>query len=226
MIELKNISKIYKGDGIETVALTDINMTINKGDFVALMGTSGSGKTTLLNLIGLLDTATNGDLFIDGVNVTHASERERIKLRCGRIGFVFQSFNLIDELNVLENVALPLKYMGVGRSERNRKALDVLRNLKISHRVEYYPHQLSGGQQQLVAIARALVVSPELILADEPTGNLDSSTGKMIMETLTDINHKMGATVVIATHNRRDAEYAHRVLGISDGTIVLTEEFI
>ena len=141
MIELKNISKIYKGDGIETVALTDINMTINKGDFVALMGTSGSGKTTLLNLIGLLATATTGDLFIDGVNVTHARERERIKLRCGRIGFVFQSFNLIDELNVLENVALPLKYMGVGRSERNRKALDVLRNLNISHRVEYYPHQ-------------------------------------------------------------------------------------
>lgn len=226
MIELKNISKIYKGDGIETVALTDINMTINKGDFVALMGASGSGKTTLLNLIGLLDTATTGDLFIEGVNVTNAGERERIKLRCGRIGFVFQSFNLIDELNVLENVALPLKYMGAGRTERNRKALDVLRNLKISHRAEYYPHQLSGGQQQLVAIARALVVDPELILADEPTGNLDSSMGKMIMETLTDINHKMGTTVVIATHNRRDAEYAHRVLGISDGTIVLTEEFI
>ncbi len=226
MIELKNLSKIYKGDSIETVALMDINMTINKGDFVALMGASGSGKTTLLNLIGLLDTATTGDLFIDGVNVTHVCERKRIKLRCGRIGFVFQSFNLIDELNVLENVALPLKYMGVGRSERNRKALNVLRNLKISHRAEYYPHQLSGGQQQLVAIARALVVNPELILADEPTGNLDSTTGKLIMETLTDINHKMGTTIIIATHNRRDAEYAHRVLGISDGMIVLTEEFL
>lgn len=226
MIELKNISKIYKGDGVETVALMDINMIVNNGDFVALMGTSGSGKTTLLNLIGLLDTATTGDLFIDGVNVTHAGERERMNLRRGRIGFIFQSFNLIDELNVLKNVTLPLKYMGLGRTEREMKAMDVLKMLKISHRAEYYPHQLSGGQQQLVAIARALVVNPELILADEPTGNLDSATGKLIMETLTDINHKMGTTIIIATHNRRDAEYAHRVLGISDGTIVMTEEFI
>ena len=226
MIELKNISKIYKGDGMETVALTDINLTIKDGDFIAVMGPSGCGKTTLLNILGLIDTVDGGIMLMDGKDVTRFGEGERMHLCRGSIGFLFQSFNLIDELNVAQNVELPLKYMGVGRSERKRRAEEMMKHLCINHRADYYPHQLSGGQQQLVAIARAIVANPRMILADEPTGNLDSATGKMIMETLTEINRSMGTTIVIATHSRRDAEYVHRVISISDGTIVATEEFI
>lgn len=226
MIELKNICKNYKSDGMEAVALIDVNLTINKGDFIAIMGPSGCGKTTLLNVLGLIDTADSGTLLYNGDDLSKCEENKRMLLRRGKIAFVFQNFNLIEELNVFQNVELPLKYMSVNRRERKRRVDAVLRQLRVNHRSEFYPHQLSGGQQQLIAIARALVIEPEIILADEPTGNLDSNTGKMIMETLTDINRRTGATVVIATHNRRDAEYAHRVLSLSDGMIITTEEFI
>lgn len=226
MIELKNISKVYKGEGIETLALTDINMTIKDGDFVAIMGPSGCGKTSLLNILGLIDTPTGGEIVFDGVNTSLMNEKSRMSFRRGQVGFIFQSFNLIDELNVVQNVELPLKYMGVGQSERKLRALNILSQLRISHRADYYPHLLSGGQQQLVAIARALVSQPGIILADEPTGNLDSATGKNIMEILSKINREQGTTIVIATHNRRDAEYAHRLVNISDGNIITTEEFV
>lgn len=226
MIELKNISKVYKGEGLETLALTDINLTINAGDFVAVMGPSGCGKTTLLNIMGLIDTPTCGALCIDGEDVSKFGETARLKLRRGQIGFIFQSFNLIDELTVMQNVELPLKYMGIGKGERKRMVTEVLKNLKISHRADYYPHQLSGGQQQLVAIARAIVSKPHLILADEPTGNIDSAMGTKIMETLSEVNRLQGTTIIMATHNRRDAEYAHRIINISDGKIIVTEEFV
>lgn len=226
MIELKNISKIYKSDGVETVALMDISLTIKKGEFVAVMGASGCGKTTLLNILGLIDTPTEGRIYFDGTETTSCGENERMRLRRGRVGFVFQSFNLIDDLTVAQNVELPLKYMGMKVNERRQKVIGVLKDLKISHRAGYYPHQLSGGQQQLVAIARALVSEPVVILADEPTGNIDSSMGKTIMETLSSINARIGTTIVMATHNKRDAEYAHRVLSMSDGNIIATEEFV
>lgn len=223
MIELKNISKVYKGEGLETLALTGINMTINDGDFIAIMGPSGCGKTTLLNILGLIDAPTSGEYILDGRCVDLKDDGMRMRLRRGKIGFVFQNFNLIDELNVSQNVELPLKYMGISASERKTMVYNVLRTLRISHRADYYPHQLSGGQQQLVSIARAVVAKPNIIIADEPTGNIDTATGKIIMDTLNEINVKSGTTIVLATHNRRDAEYAHRVMVISDGSIVATE---
>lgn len=226
MIELQNISKIYRGEGVKTLALTDLNLTVNDGDFVAVMGPSGCGKTSLLNIMGLVDTIDEGKLLFDGVDVSRCSETERMKLRRGRIGFVFQSFNLIDELTVAQNIELPMKYMSVRRRERSARVENVMKLLKINHRADFYPHSLSGGQQQTVAIARAIVSQPRVILADEPTGNLDTATGKMIMEILTELNHSMGTTIVMATHSRRDAEYAHRVVNMCDGTIVTTEDLI
>lgn len=226
MIELKNISKTYQGEGGETLALAGINLTVDNGDFIAIMGPSGCGKTTLLNILGLIDAPSSGEYAMDGDILRFDDDNKRLEKRRGRIGFIFQSFNLIDELDVIKNVELPLKYMGISSKERKARAYEILKKLKISHRAEYYPHQLSGGQQQLVAIARAIVFNPKIIIADEPTGNLDSETGRMIMETLNSINAETGATVVVATHNRRDAEYARRVLNMSDGKIVTSEDFI
>lgn len=226
MIELQNISKVYKGEGVKTLALVDVNLVVNDGDFVAVMGPSGCGKTTLLNVMGLIDAVDDGELLFDGVDVSKCTETERMKLRRGRIGFVFQSFNLIDELTVAQNVELPLKYLGIGRRERAERVEATMKQLKINHRADFYPYQLSGGQQQTVAIARAIVSQPRIIFADEPTGNLDTAAGKTIMEILTELNRSMGTTIVMATHSRRDAEYARRVLNMCDGTIVATEEFV
>lgn len=220
MITLTNIKKIYTEVGIDTVALNGINLKVEDGDFVAIMGPSGCGKSTLLNIIGLLDTPTDGNLNINGIECSNLKENVRTKLRKGAIGFVFQSFNLIGDLTVAQNIELPLKYLGVGRKEREMRTMEIMRQLKISHRRDFYPHQLSGGQQQLVAIARALVTNPKIVLADEPTGNIDSTMGQQIMELLTEINTTNNVTILVATHNEKDASYAHHIINLFDGSIV------
>ncbi len=219
MIHLKNISKIFRTEEIETVALNGISLDIKEGEFVAFMGPSGCGKTTLLNLIGLLDNPTKGTYRLCGKDVSTLAESERTELRKGVIGFVFQSFNLIDELNVTENTELPLLYMGVPSGERKQRVTEVLRHVNISHRAKHFPSQLSGGQQQRVAIARAIIGKPKLILADEPTGNLDSKNGKDVMELLSQLNAE-GTTIVMVTHSQHDANYAGRIVNLFDGTIV------
>ncbi|MFB6341683.1 ABC transporter ATP-binding protein [Saccharicrinis sp. FJH2] len=222
MIKTKNLSKIFRTEDIETLALNEVNFHVDKGEFVAVMGPSGCGKSTLLNIIGLLDNPSEGEYFFDGEEVGKLKERNRTQLRKGNIGFVFQSFNLIDELNVYENVELPLIYLKLKVRERKEMVEKVLERMKISHRAKHFPQQLSGGQQQRVAIARAVVANPKLILADEPTGNLDSKNGLEVMNLLTELNRE-GTTIVMVTHSLHDSEFAHRVVNLFDGQII-TEE--
>lgn len=219
MIQVTNLSKVFRTEEIETTALNNVSFTINKGEFVAIMGPSGCGKSTLLNILGLLDNPSGGSYNLLGTEVANLRERERTNYRKGNIGFVFQSFNLIDELNVYENVELPLKYLNISASERKRRVTKILKRMNISHRAGHYPQQLSGGQQQRVAIARAVVANPQLILADEPTGNLDSRNGKEVMDLLCQLNAE-GTTVVMVTHSQRDASAAQRIINLFDGEIV------
>jgi|MGYP002510211255 putative ABC transport system ATP-binding protein len=219
MITVNNLSKVFRTEEIETTALNNVSFTINKGEFVAIMGPSGCGKSTLLNILGLLDNPSGGSYNLLGTEVANLRERERTNYRKGNIGFVFQSFNLIDELNVYENVELPLKYLNISASERKRRVTEILKRMNISHRAGHYPQQLSGGQQQRVAIARAVVANPQLILADEPTGNLDSRNGKEVMDLLCQLNAE-GTTVVMVTHSQRDASAAQRIINLFDGEIV------
>ena len=222
MIRTENLTRIFRTEEIETIALNGVNINVKDGEFVAIMGPSGCGKSTLLNILGLLDTPTEGKYWLGDEEVGHLKERERTAYRKGRIGFVFQNFNLIDELTVEENIDLQLKYLGIGKAERKERVLDILRKVKLSHRAKHYPHQLSGGQQQRVAIARAVVVKPSIILADEPTGNLDSKNGAEVMHLLTELNHE-GTTIVMVTHNEHDAKIAHRTIRLFDGQIVEAE---
>lgn len=222
MIKTKNLSKIFRTEDIETLALDAVNFQVEKGEFVAVMGPSGCGKSTLLNIIGLLDNPSEGEYYFDGDEVGKLKERNRTQLRKGNIGFVFQSFNLIDELNVYENVELPLIYLKLKVRERKEMVEKVLDRMKISHRAKHFPQQLSGGQQQRVAIARAVVANPKLILADEPTGNLDSKNGLEVMNLLTELNRE-GTTIIMVTHSLHDSEFAHRVVNLFDGHII-TEE--
>ena len=219
MIKTEKLQKIFRTEDVETWALHDVTLEIKEGEFVAIMGPSGCGKSTLLNILGLLDNPTNGTYQLNGVEVSKLSEADRTNLRKGVIGFVFQSFNLIDELNVYENIELPLLYMGVPKEERKQRVEEAMKRMDISHRVKHFPQQLSGGQQQRVAIARAVVANPKIILADEPTGNLDSKNGKEVMDLLTQLN-KEGTTVVMVTHSQHDAGYATRTINLFDGQVV------
>lgn len=221
MLRTEDLTRSFQSDEVETIALNKVNLAVEAGEFVAVMGPSGCGKTTLLNILGMLDRPTSGRYWFDGKEVTDLSELHRTRYRKGRIGFVFQSFNLIDELSVYHNVELPLLYMGIRSSERKRRVTDVLEKVKMSHRRKNFPRQLSGGQQQRVAIARAVVANPVLILADEPTGNLDSVNGEEIMGLLTQLNNA-GTTIVMVTHSPADADKAHRIIQLFDGHI-LTE---
>lgn len=219
IIKTENLKKSFRTSEVETIAINDLNFEVTKGEFVAIMGPSGCGKTTLLNILGLLDTPTSGTYYLNGQDVSTLNERDRTFLRRGKIGFVFQSFNLIDELTVFENIELPLSYLKIKTAERRKMVDDIMERMAISHRAKHFPHQLSGGQQQRVAIARAVVTNPEIILADEPTGNLDSKNGIEVMNILTELNHN-GTSIVMVTHNKRDAEYAHRTIDMFDGHIV------
>ena len=219
MIKTEKITKIFRTEEVETVALNGVDIEVNDGEFVAIMGPSGCGNSTLLNILGLLDSPTEGRYWLDNNEVGHLKERERTACRRGRIGFVFQSFNLIDELTVEENIELQLKYLGVEKKERKERVLEILRKVKLSHRSKHYPHQLSGGQQQRVAIARAVVGKPSLILADEPTGNLDSKNGMEVMELLSELNQE-GTTVIMVTHSKHDANYAQRIINLFDGQVL------
>lgn len=220
MITISNLEKVYRTEEVETKALNKVSFVINEGEFVAIMGPSGCGKSTLLNILGLLDQPDGGSFEFMGQEIAGFSERQRANLRKKNIGFVFQSFNLIDELTVFENVELPLIYLGVGTAERKQKVEAVLEKMQIMHRRNHFPQQLSGGQQQRVAVARAVIQKPRLILADEPTGNLDSTNGNEVMELLTDLNEN-GTTVIMVTHSEHDARYAHRILRLLDGEVVL-----
>ncbi|MDR3252599.1 MAG: ABC transporter ATP-binding protein [Tannerella sp.] len=219
MIKTENLAKVFRTEEVETHALSGVGIEIQEGEFVAVMGPSGCGKSTLLNILGLLDNPTGGKYFLSGTDVSLLGESDRTRLRKGVIGFVFQSFNLIDELNVHENIELPLLYMGVSASERKRKVNEAMERMQITHRSKHFPQQLSGGQQQRVAIARAVVAGPKLILADEPTGNLDSKNGLEVMTLLTELN-KEGTTVVMVTHSRHDAGFAGRIINLFDGELV------
>lgn len=219
MIQISNLQKIFHTEDMETWALNDVNLSVKPGEFIAIMGPSGCGKSTLLNILGLLDTPTRGSYLLNGVEVSHMKENERVDVRKGVIGFVFQSFNLIDELTVEENIELPLIYLGLDKSERRERVHKVMERMGIAHRSGHYPSQLSGGQQQRAAIARAVVANPKLILADEPTGNLDSKNGKEVMTLLSEL-HKEGATIVMVTHSQHDAQYANRIVKLFDGNIV------
>ena len=219
MITLKNIKKVFKTDEVETWALQNVDLEVSKGEFVAVMGPSGCGKSTLLNILGLLDTPTQGTYMLNGKDVSQMSEDERTDLRKGQLGFVFQSFNLIDELNVTENVELPLLYMGTSKKERRQQVKDVIERVAMAHRAQHFPAQLSGGQQQRVAIARAVISHPQIILADEPTGNLDSKHGMEVMDLLKQL-HEEGTTIIMVTHSQRDANYADRIVNLFDGEIV------
>ena len=219
IIKTENLKKSFRTSEVETIAINDLNFEVTKGEFVAIMGPSGCGKTTLLNILGLLDTPTSGTYYLNGQDVSTLNERDRTFLRRGKIGFVFQSFNLIDELTVFENIELSLSYLKIKTAERRKMVDDIMERMAISHRAKHFPHQLSGGQQQRVAIARAVVANPEIILADEPTGNLDSKNGIEVMNILTELNHN-GTSIVMVTHNKRDAEYAHRTIDMFDGHIV------
>lgn len=219
MIKVTELSKIFRTEEIETTALNGVSFEIKKGEFVAIMGPSGCGKSTLLNILGLLDNPSGGSYELMGQEVAQLKERDRTKFRKGNIGFVFQSFNLIDELNVFENVELPLKYLNMSASERKQRVTAMLKRMNISHRAQHFPQQLSGGQQQRVAIARAVISNPNLVLADEPTGNLDSKNGKEVMDLLTELNSD-GTTIVMVTHSQKDASVAQRTINLFDGRIV------
>jgi len=218
MIKTNELTKVFRTEEVETTALKDITLEVKEGEFTAVMGPSGCGKSTLLNILGLLDNPTSGSYMFNGVEVATLKEKQRTLFRKGNIGFVFQSFNLIDELNVYENVELPLIYLKMKSSERREKVEKVLERMKIGHRAKHFPQQLSGGQQQRVAIARAVVANPKLILADEPTGNLDSKNGLEVMNLLTELN-KEGTSIVMVTHSDRDADFAHRIVNLFDGEI-------
>ena len=219
MIKVSNLSKIFRTEEIETTALNGVSFEIKDGEFVAIMGPSGCGKSTLLNILGLLDNPTEGSYLFGDTEVANLKEKDRTKFRKGNIGFIFQSFNLIDELTGYENIELPLRYLNVSAAERKEKVVSIMKRMNINHRANHFPQQLSGGQQQRVAIARACVANPKLILADEPTGNLDSKNGKEVMELLQELN-KEGATIVMVTHSQRDASMAQRTIDLFDGRIV------
>ena len=219
MIKVTDLCKVFRTEEIETTALNKVSFEIKDGEFVAIMGPSGCGKSTLLNILGLLDNPSSGSYELLGQEVAGLKEKDRTKFRKGNIGFVFQSFNLIDELNVYENVELPLRYLNISASERKERVTAMLKRMNISHRAQHFPQQLSGGQQQRVAIARACVANPKLILADEPTGNLDSKNGKEVMELLQELNGE-GATIVMVTHSQKDASMAQRIINLFDGAIV------
>ena len=223
MIEINNLSKVFRTTEVETVALNHVNLEVNEGEFVAIMGPSGCGKSTLLNILGLLDNPTEGSYKLLGQEVANLREKDRTRVRKGKIGFVFQSFNLIDELNVFENVELPLTYLGVKASERKQRVHDILKRMAISHRSQHFPQQLSGGQQQRVAIARAVVTNPKLILADEPTGNLDSKNGAEVIKLLSELNSE-GTTIIMVTHSQHDASFAHRTVHLFDGSVVASNK--
>lgn len=219
MIRVENLSKSFRTEEVETVALDKVSFEVKDGEFVAIMGPSGCGKSTLLNILGLLDNPTGGKYWLGDREVENLKEKERTDVRKGEIGFVFQSFNLIDELSVEDNIELPLTYLGVSRAERKKRMQEIMKRMAISHRAKHFPHQLSGGQQQRVAIARAVVFNPKMILADEPTGNLDSKNGAEVMRLLTELNQE-GTTIVMVTHNEHDARLAHRIIRLFDGHIV------
>jgi putative ABC transport system ATP-binding protein len=223
MIKTENLTKVFRTEEVETTALNKVSLHVEKGEFVAVMGPSGCGKSTLLNIIGLLDNLTEGSYLFDGSDVSYMKEKQRTMLRKGNIGFVFQSFNLIDEINVYENIEVPLIYLRLKASERKQKVMEVLERMKISHRRKHFPQQLSGGQQQRVAICRAVVANPKLILADEPTGNLDSKHGLEVMNLLTELNRE-GTTIIMVTHNERDASFAHRIVNLFDGHIITEQQ--
>ena len=219
MIKLDNIKKVFRTDDVETWALQNVSLEVKEGEFVAIMGPSGCGKSTLLNILGLIDNPTEGTYMLNGTDVSRMQENERTELRKGTIGFVFQSFNLIEELNVMENIELPLLYMGIPRSERRRRVQEIMERVGIAHRAKHFPCQLSGGQQQRVAIARAVIPSPKIILADEPTGNLDSRNGREVMDLLAEL-HREGTTIIMVTHSQHDANYADRIVNLFDGEVV------
>ena len=219
MLRTENLTKVFRTEEVETTALNGVNIEVKDGEFVAIMGPSVCGKSTLLSILGLLDNPTGGNYFLDGEEVGHLREKDRTRFRKGRIGFVFQSFNLIEELTVEENIDLQLRYLGIGRKERRERVLEILRKVNLSQRAGHYPQQLSGGQQQRVAIARAVVGKPRLILADEPTGNLDSKNGLEVMELLSSL-HAEGSTIVMVTHSQHDAAYADRIINLFDGEVV------
>ena len=219
MLRIENLCKTFYTEEVETIALNQVSLEIQSGEFVAIMGPSGCGKSTLLNVLGLLDNPTEGKYYLLDKEVGHLRKKERTQFRKGNIGFVFQSFNLIDELNVYENVELPLTYLKIKSSDRKEKVNEILKRMNISHRASHFPQQLSGGQQQRVAIARAVVASPKLILADEPTGNLDSKNGAEVMALLTELN-KEGTTIIMVTHSKHDASFAHRTINLFDGQLV------
>ena len=219
MIKIEKLTKVFRTEDIETYALNGVDINVKKGEFVAIMGPSGCGKSTLLNIVGLLDNPTDGSYQFGGTEVAKLQEKDRTVFRKGNIGFVFQSFNLIDEFSVYENVELPLIYLKMSASERKRRVEEVLQRMKIGHRIKHYPQQLSGGQQQRVAIARAVVANPDLVLADEPTGNLDTKNGLEVMNLLTELNQE-GATIIMVTHSDRDAGFAHRTINLLDGEVI------
>ena len=219
MIKVENLSKSFRTEEVETIALNGVSFEVKDGEFVAIMGPSGCGKSTLLNILGLLDNPTGGKYWLDGKAVDSLKEKDRTDVRKGQIGFVFQSFNLIDELNVEENIELPLTYLNIPAKERKQRVQEIMKRMAISHRAKHFPHQLSGGLQQRVAIARAVVFGPKIILADEPTGNLDSKNGIEVMKLLTEL-HREGTTIVMVTHSDRDASMAQRVIKLFDGKVV------
>ena len=221
MIKVENLSKSFRTEEVETIALNGVSFEVKDGEFVAIMGPSGCGKSTLLNILGLLDNPTGGKYWLDGNEVSALKEKDRTDVRKGQIGFVFQSFNLIDELNVEENIELPLTYMNIPAKERRQRVQEIMKRMAINHRAKHFPHQLSGGQQQRVAIARAVVFGPKIILADEPTGNLDSKNGIEVMKLLAELNND-GTTIIMVTHSERDASMAQRVIRLFDGKIVET----
>ena len=219
MIKIENLSKIFITEDVQTKALNGINLTINSGEFISIMGPSGCGKSTLLNIIGLLDSFNGGSYTLNNLEMSNANESKRSQVRKENIGFIFQNFNLIDELSVYDNIELPLIYSKVSSSERKKRVQEIAEKLNIVHRLQHYPQQLSGGQQQRVAVARALVINPKIILADEPTGNLDSINGNEVMELLTDL-HSQGSTILMVTHSAHDAAYSDKIITMKDGEIL------
>lgn len=225
MIKITDLEKYYKTEELQTIAINKLSFEVKEGEFIAVMGPSGCGKSTLLNILGLLDDSDGGSFLFNGVEVIHYNERKRANIRKHNIGFVFQSFNLIDQLTVFENVELPLIYTGVKKAERKEKVHKVLEKMQIMHRRKHFPQQLSGGQQQRVAVARAVVNDPKLILADEPTGNLDSSNGNEVMDLLTELNNQ-GTTIIMVTHSEHDAKFSHRIIRMLDGHKVTENSLI
>jgi len=223
MIKTEKLTKVFRTEDVETFALSGVDVHVKKGEFVAIMGPSGCGKSTLLNILGLLDNPTEGTYIFNEKDISRLKEKNRTQFRKGNIGFIFQSFNLIDELNVFANVELPLLYLRMKSSERKRRVDEVLQRMKIGHRAKHFPQQLSGGQQQRVAIARAVVSNPGLILADEPTGNLDTKNGIEVMNLLTELNQE-GATILMVTHSDRDAAFAHRTINLLDGQVIFESQ--